>query len=203
VAGRVVHETPALAALLAGAPGAAAVREAARAMAGAAALLLRRGTPGDALAALDAARRAVPAPGGGAYRLRCTVAPGGLAPGRDALVVHVDGPDAAPRAALGGGPTPVAPTTVAPTTVAPAGAAPAGDDAARARYGLTAQELAVARHMAARHTDPEIGRALGISPHTARTHAERVRRKLGVTRRAEVAAALAAAAVGAAARGRP
>jgi DNA-binding CsgD family transcriptional regulator len=65
------------------------------------------------------------------------------------------------------------------------------DDALRARFGLTAQELAVARRMAERRTDSEIGAALGISPNTARTHAERVRRKLGVARRTEVADALA------------
>jgi DNA-binding CsgD family transcriptional regulator len=72
------------------------------------------------------------------------------------------------------------------------GAAAAASDvgAAGARAGLTRQEQAVARLMAERRTDAEIATALGISPHTARTHAERVRRKLGVARRTEVAGAL-------------
>jgi DNA-binding CsgD family transcriptional regulator len=59
------------------------------------------------------------------------------------------------------------------------------------RFGLTAQECAVAELMGARRTDAEIGAALGISPNTARTHAERVRRKLGVSRRTQVAELLA------------
>ena len=69
---------------------------------------------------------------------------------------------------------------------------PDGAAAALARAGLTRQEQAVARLMAERRTDAEIATALGISPHTARTHAERVRRKLGVSRRAAVADALRA-----------
>jgi DNA-binding CsgD family transcriptional regulator len=69
--------------------------------------------------------------------------------------------------------------------------APDGAAAALARAGLTRQEQAVARLMAERRTDAEIATALGISPHTARTHAERVRRKLGVARRTEVAERLA------------
>ena len=39
--------------------------------------------------------------------------------------------------------------------------------------------------------EAEIATALGVSPHTARTHVERVRRKLGVARRTEVAARIA------------
>jgi DNA-binding CsgD family transcriptional regulator len=168
--GRVLHETPALAALLAGAPAAATpVRDAARALAAATGALLARraAAPGDALAAVDAAARVVLTPAG-AFRLRCVRAPEAGAGGAPALLVGVEPPAAAAAADPG-----------------------AAGASAAARHGLTPQELAVARLMAARHTDPEIGAALGISPNTARTHAERVRRKLGVTRRAEVAAALA------------
>jgi DNA-binding CsgD family transcriptional regulator/PAS domain-containing protein len=66
----------------------------------------------------------------------------------------------------------------------------ADDRRLRARFGLTAQECAVARLLAERRTDAEIARTLGISPHTARTHAGRVRLKLGVSRRTEIAARL-------------
>jgi DNA-binding CsgD family transcriptional regulator len=61
-----------------------------------------------------------------------------------------------------------------------------------ARAGLTRQEATVATLLAARQSNAEIAAALGISPHTARTHAERVRHKLGVARRTGVAAALSA-----------
>jgi DNA-binding CsgD family transcriptional regulator len=78
------------------------------------------------------------------------------------------------------------------TAVTPVSRPPAGGAAGwRERFGLTAQECAVAELMAARRTDAEIAAALGISPNTARTHAERVRRKLGVARRTEVAELLA------------
>jgi DNA-binding CsgD family transcriptional regulator len=190
-AGRVLHETPALGALLAGAPGAAAVRVAARSLAAAAAVLLRRAAAlGDVLAALDGARRTVRT-AGGTYGLRCTLAPDGVLGGQAALVVAVDGP-----AATRGASNTFASTTPAPGTFVPAATAPsaaardAARDAAADRFGLTPQELAVAQLMAERRTDAEIGAALGISPNTARTHAERVRRKLRVARRTEVAAAL-------------
>lgn len=56
----------------------------------------------------------------------------------------------------------------------------------RDRCGLTVQETRVATLMAGGYSDAEIGRRLGISPHTARSHAERVRRKLQVRSRAQV-----------------
>ena len=71
-----------------------------------------------------------------------------------------------------------------------AGDATLDDDALRARFGLTAREVAVARLLAERLSDAEIAARLGTSPHTARTHAERVRAKLRVARRHDVAARL-------------
>ena len=56
----------------------------------------------------------------------------------------------------------------------------------RARYGLTPREVRVAALMAARAGSREIAQALGISPHTARRHAEAVLKKLGVHSRAEI-----------------
>ena len=170
--GAPVHRNPACEALLADlrARGGAAAADAAcaelRALAAGVGTLLR--TPG-AVAAGDAPPPAVRAFRAGAESLRaraCFTVEGSLAP--EALVwvtVERAGQDAAPA-------------------VGPA----AGDAGAAA--GLTRQERAVARLMAERRTDAEIATALGISPHTARTHAERVRRKLGVTRRAAVAEAL-------------
>jgi DNA-binding CsgD family transcriptional regulator len=72
-------------------------------------------------------------------------------------------------------------------------ARPLSDADLRDDYGLTARELAVARLLAAGRTNAEIGEALGISPFTARNHAERVMAKLGVSNRARVAALLVAA----------
>jgi DNA-binding CsgD family transcriptional regulator len=58
------------------------------------------------------------------------------------------------------------------------------------RFGLTRRELEVA-HLADRGASAlEIARALGISPHTARHHLERVRGKMGVHRIGEAAARL-------------
>lgn len=59
-------------------------------------------------------------------------------------------------------------------------------DALRARYGLTPREVRVAALVAAGSRSREIAEALGISPHTARRHAEAVLRKLGVHSRVEV-----------------
>lgn len=53
--------------------------------------------------------------------------------------------------------------------------------------GLTPREVAVARLIASGHSNKEVGEALGISPHTARRHTERVYRKLGVSNRARLA----------------
>jgi DNA-binding CsgD family transcriptional regulator len=60
--------------------------------------------------------------------------------------------------------------------------------------GLTAREAQVAGLLARRATDAEVAATLGVSWHTARRHAERVLRKLGVRSRTQVAVALAEAA---------
>ncbi len=76
--------------------------------------------------------------------------------------------------------------------VEPAEAPTAAATAAGATHGLTPREAQVARLLARRARDPEIAAALGISVHTARHHSEKVLRKLGVRRRTDVAAVLAA-----------
>jgi DNA-binding CsgD family transcriptional regulator len=58
---------------------------------------------------------------------------------------------------------------------------------------LTAREREVAALLAARRTNGEIAAALGVSPHTARHHTERVLQKFGVTSRRALPAGLAAA----------
>jgi DNA-binding CsgD family transcriptional regulator len=57
----------------------------------------------------------------------------------------------------------------------------------RARHGLTVAQARVAVLLAEGKRDQEVAAKLVISPHTARHHAEAVRRKLGVGSRAEVA----------------
>jgi DNA-binding CsgD family transcriptional regulator len=187
--GRVLHETAALTALLAERPVVAErVRAAARALAAATGAALQprpHDAPGGALAALDAAPRLLET-AGGAFRLRCTRAPDALVPGRMALLVTVEAP------AAGGAPALPTPEHRASPVAIPSPAADAALGRAMARFGLTAQEQAVARLLIERRTNEEIGMALGISENTARTHAERVRRKLGVARRTEVAAVLGA-----------
>lgn len=58
-------------------------------------------------------------------------------------------------------------------------------------FGLTPREAQVALLMADRHTHKRIASDLGISPNTARRHAQRVLRKLGIHSKNEVAAAIA------------
>jgi DNA-binding NarL/FixJ family response regulator len=53
-----------------------------------------------------------------------------------------------------------------------------------AGHGFTARELAVARLVAEGRSNAAIARELGISPHTARHHTQRVLAKLGVHSRA-------------------
>jgi DNA-binding CsgD family transcriptional regulator len=161
-AGRCVHRTAALRALLAHEPERARVETALSAAAlDVGALALRRPTDGPASRVVDTARAR--------YTLRGTLAPEGLT-GRPVIVLDVA---CAPRGA--------------------AAAATLPEDAVlRARFGLTAREVTVARLLAERLSDAEIGVRLGTSPHTARTHVERVRTKVGVARRSEVAARLRA-----------
>src|SRR5690606_12918101 len=58
---------------------------------------------------------------------------------------------------------------------------------------LTAQELQVARLAAERHTNPEIGSQLYISPRTVEYHLHKVFAKLNISSRRELAAALGGA----------
>lgn len=55
------------------------------------------------------------------------------------------------------------------------------------RFGLTPAELRVTRLLARGRRNAAIATTLGISPHTARRHTERVLQKLGAKSRAEVA----------------
>lgn len=60
------------------------------------------------------------------------------------------------------------------------------------RFGLTRREVVVAQLLAKRRTNAEIAAALCISPHTALRHTERIREKLGVRSRLNVATRLTA-----------
>jgi DNA-binding CsgD family transcriptional regulator len=60
------------------------------------------------------------------------------------------------------------------------------DEALRERFGLTPQERRIGRLIAAGRSNAEIAAELGISPHTARRHTERLFAKLAVRSRAEV-----------------
>jgi len=64
---------------------------------------------------------------------------------------------------------------------------PLPDAELRERYGLTHQEIRVARRIADGLHNDEVARGLQISPHTARRHTERVLDKLGIASRAQVA----------------
>ena len=57
----------------------------------------------------------------------------------------------------------------------------------RERFGLSKQESRIAHLLARGKSNAEIAKTLFISPHTARTHTQRVLGKLGVCARAEVA----------------
>jgi DNA-binding CsgD family transcriptional regulator len=72
-------------------------------------------------------------------------------------------------------------------TVARVEAASEATRALPARFGLTQREAEVAQALARRLTNAEVARALGISPHTAERHTERVLAKLGVRSRHDVA----------------
>jgi DNA-binding CsgD family transcriptional regulator len=60
-------------------------------------------------------------------------------------------------------------------------------DALRERFGLSKQESRIAHLLARGKSNVQIAEALFISPHTARTHTQRVLEKLGARSRAEVA----------------
>jgi len=64
---------------------------------------------------------------------------------------------------------------------------PLRDPELRERYGLSTQEIRVARLIARGLRNDAVARRLRISPHTARRHTERVLDKLGIASRAQVA----------------
>ena len=64
---------------------------------------------------------------------------------------------------------------------------PLPDAYLRERFGLTGQEVRVARQIAEGAHNDEVARRLGISPHTARRHTEHVLDKLGIASRSQVA----------------
>ncbi|GLC25654.1 helix-turn-helix transcriptional regulator [Roseisolibacter agri] len=163
-AGRALHRTAALCALLAEEPERARLEAALAAAAHDVSALVAPRAGGAAVLGHTAATRTVDT-ARARYTVRGTLAPHATA-GRLAIVLDV--------------------------THAPRGAAQAtlDDDTLRARYGLTAREVAVARLLAERLSDAEIATRLGTSPNTARTHVERVRTKLGVAKRGEVGARL-------------
>jgi DNA-binding CsgD family transcriptional regulator len=66
--------------------------------------------------------------------------------------------------------------------------APSEDDLRQ--FGLTRQEMHVARLLAERRSNKEIARDLGVTEHTARRHTEKVLLKLQVHRRTAVREAL-------------
>lgn len=95
----------------------------------------------------------------GRFTLRATFLGGGLLPGAGgAVLIAVDRPAAA---------------ALSRTQL-------------QTRYGLTSREVDVAIELAHGRSNAAIARALSISPHTARHHAEKIFLKLGVHSRAEV-----------------
>ncbi|HET6618134.1 MAG TPA: helix-turn-helix transcriptional regulator [Gemmatimonadota bacterium] len=64
---------------------------------------------------------------------------------------------------------------------------PLPDAELRERFGLTGQEVKVARRIAEGSSNEELAQQLEISRHTARRHTERVLDKLGIASRAQVA----------------
>jgi DNA-binding NarL/FixJ family response regulator len=60
----------------------------------------------------------------------------------------------------------------------------------QSEYGLTTREVEVARLLAQGLANADVAQRLGISPHTARHHTQRVLVKLGVHSRAAAAARL-------------
>jgi DNA-binding CsgD family transcriptional regulator len=64
------------------------------------------------------------------------------------------------------------------------------------RFGLTPREAEVALLLARGASNEEAGEALGISPHTVRTHAQRLFRKLGIHSRKALALRLLGGASG-------
>lgn len=78
----------------------------------------------------------------------------------------------------------------AAVTVRPTDMPPGTDECPPPEAALTARERQVADLLAGGHTTAETAKALGLSPHTIRHHAERVYEKLGVRTRALLAVRL-------------
>jgi DNA-binding CsgD family transcriptional regulator len=164
LAGRVVHQTPALRRLFDADPEAPRLQRE----------LLRVGRLVGALGQARARKQAAPPPSGPAcyevrtvaarYRLHGSILGGGLL-----------------------GPEPVVLAVLERLT-----AVPTTDAELRGRFGLSPREVQVARLAAAGKSNPEIARLLGVSLHTVRHQMERVIAKLGLTRRGEIAAKLRA-----------
>jgi DNA-binding response OmpR family regulator len=75
----------------------------------------------------------------------------------------------------------------------PPGAAPRppiSDGELRERYGLTPQQIVVARLLGEGHRTADIAERLGVTYSTARNHADQVLRKMGIHSRAAVGAIL-------------
>jgi DNA-binding response OmpR family regulator len=73
---------------------------------------------------------------------------------------------------------------------APSAPAQLSDDELRARFGLTARQITVARLLGEGYSNAEIAQQLSVSYFTARNHTEQVLAKLGVPTRAAVGAVL-------------
>jgi DNA-binding response OmpR family regulator len=78
---------------------------------------------------------------------------------------------------------PAAPPVAAPRP-------PISDGELRERYGLTPQQIVVARLLGEGHRTADIAERLGVTYSTARNHADQVLRKLGIHSRAAVGAIL-------------
>jgi DNA-binding CsgD family transcriptional regulator len=67
---------------------------------------------------------------------------------------------------------------------------PLTDPELRARYGLSAREIEVARLVSSGLSNQEVAEKLGVSYFTARNHVERLLAKLGVGNRSRVGVVL-------------
>jgi DNA-binding CsgD family transcriptional regulator len=86
-------------------------------------------------------------------------------------------------ASLAGEPDPLAGVLV---LLEPLFREPLTNDELRERFDLTTREIRVARQIADGLRNDAIASRLGISPHTARRHTERILEKLGIASRAQV-----------------
>lgn len=166
IGGRLLHENPALAHILADEQERERLRASMRTLAAGFAVLACRDRPRFAPGVGDLA------PGTfreirtarGRYRVTATLLSPGLLAGDACILIALDIPARKPLS----------------------------DEELRVRFLLTTREVEVARLLAQGKQTAELAEALGVSTHTARHHTERVLSKLGVKTRAAVAAALGA-----------